>query len=1208
MDSPSTPNFVIRQLQFVFVVSTILLLISLVASFYSIRKLIDNSRLVNRTQQVLLESENVISYLKDAETGQRGYLLTLDPTFLQYYQGSYGRTTGSFNRVNQLTKNDPQQQQNLAQVRNLYESRYAQLERVIKFRRNQATRNDTAILRRELIRGKQIMDELRVVINRIKAQELNQLRTRTAQQEFYSTYTPVVLLVSAIISMLITAFAFLRIKKDLDHRIAQQKLAEEKYIETARRISQMEGVTRTIASGDYSVRSQDDRDDELGRISIALNQMAKALEQTFTELQNREWLQTGSVTLSNAIRGERNPERLAGRLIDTLANYLNAPMGTVYLTQNDSDQYTLAGSYAVRQAPALIRTGEGLVGQAIAQQKLIVVDDLPADYPRISSSLGETRPTAVAITPLVYGNDCLGAVELGLLRKPSSLEIALLENNQESLAIGLNAALSYGRLQHLLNETQTQAEELQAQQTELEAVNAELEAQTQRLQISEEELRVQQEELQQANSELEERGSMLEEKNKEIQKKAGELEQTNRYKSEFLANMSHELRTPLNSILLLSRLLAENADGNLNADQTEYARVIQASGNGLLSLIDEILDLSKIEAGQMKLDYQDVPVTDLTDELNALFGVMAREKGLAFSISVNPDMPATLLTDRQRLGQILKNLLANALKFTAAGSVTLRMRRHPHQAGQLSFTVNDTGIGIPPEKQPLIFEAFQQADGSTKRKYGGTGLGLSISRELAKLLGGDITLTSEPGKGSEFTLHLPVSSLNPARPVNTGTYAERPPQPATDLPIPTIQPAPAKPDRYLSTVIPPPVPDDRATLTEQDKTILIIEDDPYFARTLLDFARQKGYKGIVAVRGDEGLQLANEYQPKAILLDIQLPVMSGWEVMDALKANRQTRPIPVHIMSSHRLKNESLLKGAVDFMDKPVGVEQLQTVFQKIEDVLSRSPKKVLIVEDNPKHAKALAYFLETFRITTELKSNVTEGVNALQNQNVDCVILDMGIPDSNAYEMLEEAKQNPGLENLPIIIFTGRSLSMAEELKIKKYADSIVIKTAHSYQRMLDEVSLFLHLVDEQKQPDGGNGLPDRLGALSQVLSGKTVLIADDDVRNIFSLTKALEQYGMTVVAALDGKEALQKLDENPRIDAVLLDMMMPQMDGYETARQIRQQPQYRSLPVIAVTAKAMTGDREKCVEAGASDYITKPVDIDQLISLLRVWLYERR
>ena len=1187
-----TSNSVIRQLQLVFSLSTVLLLISLTASFYSIQKLIGNSRLVNHTNRVLIEAENIISFMKDAETSQRGYLVTRDPLFLQPYAESRRNVEATHGLLQELTTDNPTQQRYLTQAKVLYEAKFAQMQRVLDLSpRNGASRQDTARRHAEMVKGKQIMDDLRAVVSRLKTEEESLLKTRVEQQQVYITYTPVLLVIAALISMLITAFAYVRIKRDLDQRIAQQRRDEANYRETTDRIAVMEGITQAIAGGNYSVRSTDTRDDELGRIANALNRMAGALDETFTALNARNWLQAGSVQLSDALRGERNVTRLATRLIDTLAGYINAPLGTVYLTTHDAT-FTLAGSYAAPAGvPQAVRVGEGLVGQVIERKKTLLVQDLPPDYHRVSSSLGEARPHSLVIAPLLYGGTCVGAIELGLLRAPSPLELEFVETNLEAIAIGVNSALDYGRLQNLLEETQAQSEELQAQHSELENLNAELELQAQKLQASEEELRVQQEELQQTNTELEERGLLLEEKNEEIQKKAEELEISTRYKSEFLANMSHELRTPLNSILLLSRLLAENADKTLNDDQVEYARVIQSSGNGLLGLIDEILDLSKIEAGQMSLDYAPVTVQDITDELRALFGLVAKEKGLDFAITVEPGVPAVLETDRMRLGQILKNLLSNALKFTATGSVTLTIRTHPHQANVLCFAVRDTGIGIPAEKQPLVFEAFQQADGSTKRKYGGTGLGLSISRELAKLLGGEISLTSRVNQGSEFTLHLPLAGMVAA--------------PA--LPTPPPAEAAARTERYLSAVIPEAIPDDRASITAQDKTILIVEDDPAFARSLLDYARQKGYKGIVAVRGDEGLKLAATYKPLGILLDIQLPVMSGWEVMDALKANPETRPIPVHIMSSYHLKNESLLKGAIDFVNKPMAFDQMPEVFKKIEYVLNRHPKKVLILEDNPKHARALAYFLETFDISSELKSSLNEGIEALQRREVDCVILDMGIPDQSAYEILEEARKNPGLENLPIIIFTGKSLSMAEELKIKKYADSIVVKTAHSYQRMLDEVSLFLHLVEEAKPTTPAHGAVKKLGALSQVLTNKTVLVADDDVRNIFSLSKALEQYNMTVVAALDGKEALQKLTEHPGIDVVLLDMMMPQMDGYETARKIRQDRRWKNLPVIAVTAKAMTGDREKCIQAGASDYITKPVDIDQLISLLRVWLYDR-
>ena len=1211
MPLTSTSNSVIRQLQVVFSISTLLLLLSLAASFYSIQKLIQNSELVNHTNQVLIESENIISYMKDAETGQRGYLVTLDPDFLQPYNGSYERVKTSYEQVRKLTADNPAQRKNLDAVKTLVDAKFVQMRRTIALtQQNKSFSRDTLSRNREMVRGKQVMDNLRAVINRIKTQENDLLQSRVEQQQLYIIYTPFLLVIAAIVSMLITAFAYGRIRKDLHDRVALEKIAEQKYTETAKRIAVMEGITRAIAGGDYGVRNADEQDDELGRIAKALNRMAASLEQTFTDLSAKNWLQTGAVKLSDAIRGEKDLNKLATNLIDTLAEYLSAPLGTVYLLDNDGN-YALAGSYATQNAPPAVRPGEGLIGQTIERKKTIVVENIPPDYSRISSSLGDAHPAALLITPLLYGNVCVGAIELGLLQKPNPLTLDFVEANQEAIAIGVNAALDYVRLEGLLEETQAQSEELQAQHEEMETLNAELEMQAQKLQASEEELRVQQEELQQTNTELEERGMLLEERNDEIQRKADELELATRYKSEFLANMSHELRTPLNSILLLSRLLSENGDENLSSDQVEYAKVIQSSGNGLLGLIDEILDLSKIEAGQMKLDYQTVSIAELTDELQSLFGLMATDKGLDFTITHAPDSPVSIETDPMRLGQILKNLLSNALKFTAKGSVSLTIEKPDSSNNTVCFVVRDTGIGIAPDKQPLVFEAFQQADGSTKRKYGGTGLGLSISRELVRLLGGEITLTSRVNEGSEFTVCVPISGPHPATETESGgesVFRQ------ADVVRPKIQEkmsgdkvtASATAPTYISTTLPEAIPDDRNAITAQDKVILIVEDDINFAKSLLDYARKKGYKGLVAVRGDEGLTLATTYKPLGILLDIELPVMSGWEVMDALKADPQTRPIPVHIMSSHKVKNESLLKGAIDFVDKPMAFEQMQEVFKKIEYVLNRDPKKVLIIEDNPKHAKALAYFLETFDISSELKSNIAEGINALKRKEVDCVILDMGIPDKKAYETLEEAKKNPGLENLPIIIFTGKSLSMAEELKIKKYADSIIVKTAHSYQRMLDEVSLFLHLVEENKQAKGSRPTK-KLGGLSQVLTNKTVLVADDDVRNIFSLSKALEKYNMTVIAALDGKEALQKLTENPGIDVVLLDMMMPQLDGYETARKIREQYQWKNLPVIAVTAKAMTGDREKCIQAGASDYITKPVDIDQLISLLRVWLYDK-
>jgi CheY-like chemotaxis protein len=602
----------------------------------------------------------------------------------------------------------------------------------------------------------------------------------------------------------------------------------------------------------------------------------------------------------------------------------------------------------------------------------------------------------------------------------------------------------------------------------------------------------------------------------------------------------------------------------------------------------------------MELEFLDVSTKEITDNLSNLFTVVAKEKKIDFEI-ITEKAPVIIKTDKMRLEQILKNLISNAIKFTEKGSVSLEIKINDDDDTIICFIVKDTGIGIPLDKQPLIFEAFQQADGSTKRKYGGTGLGLSISRELAKLLNGEIILHSKENEGSSFTLCLPVFGSS----LKKNTALKTPPIQIEEQ-NEQIKAGSTK-NKYISAVIPEEVEDDRNSISGNDKVILIVEDDINFAKSLLTFSRKKGYKGVVAVRGDYALNFALLYKPIGVLLDIELPVKSGWEILEELKNNSQTKHIPVHIMSSHKLKQESLLKGAVDFLDKPVAFEKIPDIFVRIEHIINKEAQKVLIIEDNPKHAKALAYFLGSYNINSEIKSEVSEGLKALDKSEVDCVILDMGIPDKQAYEILDGVKKSPGLENLPVIVFTGKSLSLKEEVKIKKYADSIIVKTAHSYQRMLDEVSLFLHLVEENKSTAGTKENHKKLNLLNNILFDKTVLIVDDDVRNIYSLTKALEVFKMNVITAFDGKEAIKMLEENPNTDIVLLDMMMPNMDGYETAEKIRSNPKHLTLPLIAVTAKAMTGDREKCIRAGASDYITKPVDIDQLLSLLRVWLYDK-
>ncbi len=959
----------------------------------------------------------------------------------------------------------------------------------------------------------------------------------------------------------------------------------------------------SIGEGDFDVAVEPRSSEDM--LGNAILRMKEDLQEFTRNNEEKLWIQEGLTVVSKAVRGDKDLKVLADDALSALVSYTEGAFGLLYVARKNTLDFT--SGYALpdpRKVPQQVLFGETLVGQAALGQKTSVLDKVPADYFHVTSSLGSTPPESVMILPLMHNDIVEGVVELAFQQMPEKKTVHFLQEASSGIAIALQAAKNRARLQELLEETQSQAEELQAQHNELENINAELEAQAEKLQASEEELKVQQEELQQANQELEEQTRILEErnlmileKNSEIEKKAGELEISTRYKSEFLANMSHELRTPLNSILLLSRLLGENNEKNLNEEQVEYARVIQSSGNGLLSLIDEILDLSKIEAGKMTLEYERVSLKEIARELKSTFEPLAQEKQLELIIREDPGLPERFETDRLRLIQILRNLLSNAIKFTQKGSVTLSISPHQANRKHLKFSVTDTGIGIPKDKQAIIFEAFQQADGSTRRKFGGTGLGLSISREIVKMLGGWIELESEAGRGSTFTVYVPLEKV-PQKEQHIGSPAES----AADEPAKGIKVTAA--EKYLATEIPENIPDDRNFINEGDKVILIVEDDTAFAHSLLEYTRKKGYKGVVTVRGDEGLELAKQFNPIGILLDVQLPVKSGWQVMEELKKDPLTRGIPVHMMSSHQVKKESLQKGAIDFINKPVAFDQMQEVFRKLEHVLSKEPKKVLIVEENSKHAKALSYFLESFRVNTEIKTDIPESVKAL-TEDVDCVILDMGIPDQQAYEMLEQVKQNEGLENIPIIIFTGKSLSLAEEQRIRQYADSIVVKTVHSYQRILDEVSIFLHLVDTPAKTQE-KGAYKKLGAITDVLKDKKVLIVDDDVRNIFSLTKALEKMEMQVITAVDGKEALEKLRLQGNVDMVLLDMMMPEMDGYETARQIRKNFAWRDLPIIAVTAKAMTGDREKCIAAGASDYITKPVDIDQLLSLLRVWLYE--
>ncbi|MFL5934801.1 MAG: response regulator, partial [Gaiellaceae bacterium] len=758
--------------------------------------------------------------------------------------------------------------------------------------------------------------------------------------------------------------------------------------------------------------------------------------------------------------------------------------------------------------------------------------------------------------------------------------------------------------------------------------NAELEAQTATLRASEELLQTQQEELQQTNEELEERSQQLEEQNRRIEikneeielarlaleEKADQLALSSRYKSEFLANMSHELRTPLNSLLILTKLLGDNAEGNLTDKQIEFARTIHNAGAELLGLINDILDLSKVEAGKMDVNAVEVAISDELALLERSFAPIAEEKGLSFELDYADDALPTILTDPQRLQQVLKNLLSNAFKFTEEGGVTLRVSQPPagmqfagdalaHADRVVAFSVVDTGIGIPADKVRLIFEAFQQADGTTSRRYGGTGLGLSISREIARLLGGEIHVESRPDEGSTFTLYVPERFVAHV-PAETGAELLRQ---ITGEPEPVSSGNGDLPAFDPSLLVPGEVEDDRESIEAGDRVVLIVEDDADFARTELAVAREHGFKGIVALRGDSGLALAREFRPDAIVLDMSLPVLDGWTVLDRLKRHPSTRHIPVHIVSGVGELRPALAAGAAAFLEKPATMEALDEVFRGIGSFIERDVKRLLVVDDDEVQRQSIVELVGgDGDVEIVAVGSSEEALVALdQEAPFDCMVLDLRLPKMTGFALLEKVKSDEQSRHLPVIVYTSKDLTKREETKLKRFAETIVVKDARSPERLLDETSLFLHRV-ESRLPEAKRKMLEQLHNAEALFQGKKVLIVDDDVRNVFALTSALEAHGMEVRFAENGREGIESLEQQPDVDLVLMDVMMPEMDGYEATRAIRERPQFEKLPIIALTAKAMKGDRERSIASGASDYITKPVDTDQLLSLLRVWLYQ--
>jgi CheY-like chemotaxis protein/signal transduction histidine kinase len=907
----------------------------------------------------------------------------------------------------------------------------------------------------------------------------------------------------------------------------------------------------------------------------------------------QDWLKTNLARFTNMLQGQRDLVRVGQMLLSELAPLVSAHQGVIYQSFEEpggSMSLRLLAVYADDGKdghPASLRFGEGLVGQCALEKRRMLISDLPPNTVRIGSGLFSALPRNVIVLPVLVEGQVKAVIELASLSLYTASHLAFLDQLTSSIGIVLNSIEATMQTESLLEQSQKLAAELQARQKELQQTNEQLGQKAQQLA--------------EQNAEVERKNQQIEQARRALEDKAEELALTSKYKSEFLANMSHELRTPLNSILILGQQLSENPEQNLTPKQVEFARTIHSSGTDLLNLISDILDLSKIESGTVTVEPAEVFFSTLLDTIARPFRHDAETRGLTFEVQLDARLGRSLVTDSKRLQQVLKNLLSNAFKFTEHGGVRLSVSAaaggwsvdHPilHQAGTVvTFEVADTGIGIPPEKQKIIFEAFQQADAGTSRKYGGTGLGLAISRELSNLLGGEIQLRSAPGVGSTFTLYLPLKYAGPS-------VASR------DLPYRSVTAQPAMlPVVRVAEDIPEHIPDDRADLHPGDSCLLIIEDDPHYARILSELAREKGFKALVATRGAEALELAREFHPTAISLDVFLPDMLGWTVLSHLKQDATLRHIPVQIITLDENRQHALSRGAFAFITKPATTEGIESAFERIKEYAAPRRKRLLIVEDNDVERASVQELLGAGDIEIITAGTGAEALSILEQERVDCVVLDLRLPDMSGFEILNRLRDDRA--DLPVVVFTGKELSPEQEAQLQELARKVVIKGVESPERLLDETALFLHRVIADLPPHKQQML-ERLHRSDEDLRGQKVLIVDDDVRNIFALGSVLERHDMSVVTAQTGLEAVSILEQTPDVAIVLMDIMMPEMDGYQTMHLIRTQPSLRRLPIVALTAKAMKGDREKCLEAGASDYLAKPVNTDQLLATLRLWLH---
>jgi CheY-like chemotaxis protein/signal transduction histidine kinase/HAMP domain-containing protein len=947
-------------------------------------------------------------------------------------------------------------------------------------------------------------------------------------------------------------------------------------------------VATAVTKGDLTRSIQVDARGEVAQLKDNINTMIYNLRGTTETNQEQDWLKTNLAKFTRMLQGQRDLLTVGKMLLSELSPLVNAQQGTIY--QMDASNpgqpvlRLLAGYAQSSELPERIFAGEGLIGQCAVEKQRILLNDVPSGYVRVNSSLGAAVPASIVVLPVLFEGQAKAVIELASLQPFSVTHLAFLEQLTQSIGVVLNTIEATMRTEGLLLQSQKLTVELQLQQKELQQTNEELAEKARQLA--------------EQNAEVERKNREVEQARGALEEQAAELALTSKYKSEFLANMSHELRTPLNSILILGQQLAENGGGNLTTKQVEFARNIHSSGSELLHLITDILDLSKIESGTVSVDAEEITFASVRDSVERNFRHIAENKNLPFEVEFAKNLPATLTTDAKRLQQILKNLLSNAFKFTAQGRVAVKAALadggwtpgHPvlNRAPQVvSFAISDTGIGIPADKHKLIFEAFQQADAGTSRKYGGTGLGLSISRELATLLGGEIRLASTPSEGSTFTLYLPVNYA--ARPNSASDRGS-----ASLAAAPTPLPAPREEN----------IPDDRDQIQTGDQTVLIVEDDPHYARVLLGLARNKGFKGIVATRGSLALTLARQYQPTAITLDVFLPDMLGWTVLNNLKLSPATRHIPVQIISVEEERSHALAHGAFSYAIKPATTEGLEDCFDRIKKFVEPRVKRLLVIEDNAVERQGIVELLSHDDIEIATAGTGEEAINLLLDRPFDCCVLDLRLPDMTGFALMEKLQGDPNLREIPIVVFTGKDLSHDDVQQLQTMAKSVLIKDVQSPERLFDETALFLHRV-VSTLPETKRLMLDRLHASNEVLRGRKVLVVDDDARNIFALTTLLENQDMKVVSTTNGRQAIELLQQQPDISVVLMDIMMPEMDGYQTTREIRKDPQFERLPIFALTAKAMKGDRDKCLAAGASDYVAKPVNTHELLSLLRVWLH---